>query len=116
MAESSKIQKPAPADAAGDGAPERQDAAAEPGLAWDADNLDFNPALAENTPIEQHAQPASTDSQKARLRKQDESPTVISKPPLRVAGNSETLNGSLRGRRLAHFELIAPIGVGGMAA
>jgi hypothetical protein len=42
----------------------------------------------------------------------DDSPTVISKtrPPADDAG------GDLRGRRLAHFELIEQIGVGGMAA
>lgn len=46
----------------------------------------------------------------------DNTPTVIS----RAAGvrhpNADEVIHSLRGRRLAHFELIAPIGVGGMAA
>jgi serine/threonine protein kinase len=42
----------------------------------------------------------------------DDSPTVISKVP----SGSANLNNSLRGRTLAHFELIEPIGVGGMAA
>src|SRR5262245_9817270 len=56
----------------------------------------------------------------------DESPTIISKnPPAQPttttstavkAATPEALLGSLRGRRLAHFELIEPIGVGGMAA
>lgn len=53
----------------------------------------------------------------------DESPTIISKgaPPAAPEGSQTALNadhlaGSLRGRRLAHFELIEPIGVGGMAA
>jgi serine/threonine protein kinase len=54
----------------------------------------------------------------------DESPTIISKgipahasPSTAVkAATTESLFGSLRGRTLAHFELIAPIGVGGMAA
>src|ERR1700733_14416605 len=47
----------------------------------------------------------------------DESPTIISKnarPP-----ESASISGdgsSIRGRKLAHFELIEPIGVGGMAA
>jgi serine/threonine protein kinase len=47
----------------------------------------------------------------------DDSPTVISKTPpeLRIKTEAD-FSGSLRGRRLAHFELIEPIGVGGMAA
>src|SRR5215813_3103578 len=129
---SSKIDKPAPAadprqptpesPAADDLASGVQDDAtsAEPGLTWDADNLDFNPALADSTPTEQHGPagpPAAPgDSQKARIKQQDDSPTVISKAPVRAGPSADMLNGSLRGRRLAHFELIAPIGVGGMAA
>src|SRR6266700_2094575 len=53
----------------------------------------------------------------------DESPTIISKnPPAQATATAikpstpEMLLGSLRGRKLAHFELIEPIGVGGMAA
>ena len=47
----------------------------------------------------------------------DDSPTVISKaPPHPPTKTDENFSGSLRGRRLAHFELIEPIGVGGMAA
>ncbi len=48
----------------------------------------------------------------------DDSPTVISRTPQpRLPPKSdENFSGSLRGRRLAHFELIEPIGVGGMAA
>ena len=65
-------------------------------------------------------------------RPTDESPTVISKtPPLvepipsnrdkitelaRRPASAESLVSSLRGRNLAHYELIEPIGVGGMAA
>lgn len=64
-------------------------------------------------------------------RPSDDSPTVISKTPPIVEPNSstqdkivdlarkstpESIVASLRGRRLAHFELIEPIGVGGMAA
>jgi serine/threonine protein kinase len=46
----------------------------------------------------------------------DDAPTVISKmAPQGPARGEEQLSG-LRGRRLAHFELIEPIGVGGMAA
>jgi serine/threonine protein kinase len=47
----------------------------------------------------------------------DESPTVISKnQPQPVPRPDEHIADSLRGRRLAHFELLEPIGVGGMAA
>jgi len=51
----------------------------------------------------------------------DETPTIISKNHPVVAENSkppprDSLANSLRGRHLAHFELIEPIGVGGMAA
>ncbi len=64
-------------------------------------------------------------------RTSDDAPTVISKtPPIVEPGSStqdkivdlarksspESIVASLRGRRLAHFELIEPIGVGGMAA
>ncbi len=45
----------------------------------------------------------------------DDTPTIISKGLPRPAENN-LLNGLLRGRTLAHFELIEPIGVGGMAA
>jgi len=44
----------------------------------------------------------------------DESPTIISKAPVHL--NSDAVAQSIRGRKLAHFELLAPIGVGGMAA
>lgn len=47
----------------------------------------------------------------------DDSPTVISKTPQsQVNVRAEDNGGGVRGRRLAHFELIEPIGVGGMAA
>ncbi|MCI0464695.1 MAG: serine/threonine protein kinase, partial [Gemmataceae bacterium] len=51
----------------------------------------------------------------------DDTPTIISKglpaTTSRAAASSEAIvAGSLRGRSLAHFELIEPIGVGGMAA
>ena len=65
-------------------------------------------------------------------RTTDESPTVISKthPLVESPSNSqnritdltrkplspEAIVESLRGKRLAHYELIEPIGVGGMAA
>jgi serine/threonine protein kinase len=50
----------------------------------------------------------------------DESPTVISKTvrplPVDEAVAEKVAAESLRGRRLAHFELLEPVGVGGMAA
>jgi len=47
----------------------------------------------------------------------DDSPTVISKTaPVGAVMTEEQFAGGLRGRRLAHFELIEPIGIGGMAA
>ncbi|MGH7169682.1 MAG: serine/threonine-protein kinase, partial [Gemmataceae bacterium] len=48
----------------------------------------------------------------------DDSPTVISKMPQSqpLVRAEDIAGGGLRGRRLAHFELIEPIGVGGMAA
>jgi serine/threonine protein kinase len=46
----------------------------------------------------------------------DNTPTIISQPPARPARAEEAFSNSLRGRRLAHFELLEPIGVGGMAA
>src|SRR5437588_12782691 len=47
----------------------------------------------------------------------DESPTIISKnkPNEAIQASGPSLGGSLRGRKLAHFELLEPIGVGGMA-
>src|SRR5258708_11680108 len=44
----------------------------------------------------------------------DESPTVITKNPAKPP--DDLVADSLRGRRLAHFELLEPVGVGGMAA
>jgi serine/threonine protein kinase len=46
----------------------------------------------------------------------DDTPTIISRSPPRPAVAEDLLSEALRGRRLAHFELIEPIGVGGMAA
>jgi serine/threonine protein kinase len=45
----------------------------------------------------------------------DDAPTIISKGQPRPAQASPAAE-SLRGRKLAHFELLEPIGVGGMAA
>ncbi len=47
----------------------------------------------------------------------DDTPTIISRnPPRPTAPVEDVFAGGFRGRRLAHFELIEPIGVGGMAA
>ncbi len=61
----------------------------------------------------------------------DDTPTIISKshpevdikpaagarlPEVGIKASADHLGNNLRGRRLAHFELIEPIGVGGMAA
>jgi serine/threonine protein kinase len=46
----------------------------------------------------------------------DDAPTVISRSPPPSARPEEAFATTLRGRRLAHFELVEPIGVGGMAA
>jgi hypothetical protein len=45
----------------------------------------------------------------------DEAPTVISRNLPRTAGGEDSKN-DIRGRKLAHFELLDRIGVGGMAA
>jgi serine/threonine protein kinase len=46
----------------------------------------------------------------------DDTPTIISRTRHPSVRSEEVLAGVLRGRRLAHFELLEPIGVGGMAA
>jgi serine/threonine protein kinase len=46
----------------------------------------------------------------------DDAPTIISKNGPQPARVEDTLTSTLRGRTLAHFELLEPIGVGGMAA
>jgi serine/threonine protein kinase len=46
----------------------------------------------------------------------DDSPTIISRGIRKTLPPDESVAASLRGKRLAHFELLAPIGVGGMAA
>jgi serine/threonine protein kinase len=62
----------------------------------------FDPAAA----LFGHPQPEPTD----------DAPTVISKQAPRPASTEEVLAGVLRGKTLAHFELLEPVGVGGMAA
>jgi Protein kinase domain len=46
----------------------------------------------------------------------DDTPTVVSRKIHAPPANNDALAAALRGRRLAHYELLAPIGVGGMAA
>ncbi len=46
----------------------------------------------------------------------DDTPTIISRIQTRPNGQDNLFSGILRGRKLAHFELIESIGVGGMAA
>lgn len=47
---------------------------------------------------------------------EDSTPTIISGSPKRALSRANTLVSTLRGRRLAQFELQEPLGVGGMAA
>jgi hypothetical protein len=46
----------------------------------------------------------------------DDNPTIISRNPPRTPAGDAGNAADIRGRRLAHFELIEPVGVGGMAA
>ena len=46
----------------------------------------------------------------------DDAPTIISKTPPRPIRAEDAFPATLKGRKLAHFELIESIGVGGMAA
>jgi serine/threonine protein kinase len=60
--------------------------------------------------------PSAPPSSDAAVPHTDDTPTIISKVTPRPAAQGSLFNGILRGRKLAHFELIEPIGVGGMAA
>jgi serine/threonine protein kinase len=82
-----------------------------------------DPPLHALSPRSRGAKPSSIEDDAVNLldgsiEPTDDSPTVISKTPQPQpsARADENFSGSLRGRRLAHFELIEPIGVGGMAA
>src|SRR5439155_12252026 len=46
----------------------------------------------------------------------DDTPTIISRTRQASIRSEDVFADALRGRRLAHFELLEPIGVGGMAA
>jgi serine/threonine protein kinase len=52
----------------------------------------------------------------AAVEASDDTPTIISRTRHASIRSEEVFAGALRGRRLAHFELLEPIGVGGMAA
>jgi serine/threonine protein kinase len=63
----------------------------------------------------QQSNPAPDFVHLERASTSDEAPTIISRA-LHAPVPTEALGVVLRGRRLAHFELLEPIGVGGMAA
>jgi len=46
----------------------------------------------------------------------DDTPTIISRSPLAAIRAEEAFANMLRGKRLAHFELLGSLGIGGMAA
>ncbi|HZU39316.1 MAG TPA: hypothetical protein VFA18_25545, partial [Gemmataceae bacterium] len=46
----------------------------------------------------------------------DDTPTIITRTPHRLSRPEDGFANTLRGRTLAHYELMEPIGVGGMAA
>ncbi|HEV3444431.1 MAG TPA: hypothetical protein VG099_07300, partial [Gemmataceae bacterium] len=46
----------------------------------------------------------------------DNTPTIISRSPLATIRAEEAFANMLRGKRLAHFELLGSLGIGGMAA
>ncbi len=80
---------------------------------------------AQAAPQEASAGPASDNSlpsannaslSSLSLDPSDDTPTVISKGSPRPVSTENVLAGVLRGRKLAHFQLIEPLGVGGMAA
>jgi serine/threonine protein kinase len=87
------------------------------------------PGPQERDPLDPHqtvalppATSASDDALDSPVEASDDSPTIVSRSAPRPSQSPEpahpedALSGGVRGRRLAHFELIEPIGVGGMAA
>jgi serine/threonine protein kinase len=96
--------------------------------------MSSQPRTEPNGSKSRHPQPAPTGSsversartQQARtedvlagpVAPTDDTPTIISRhnPALGPGGTAEADPAGVRGRQLAHFELIEPIGVGGMAA
>src|SRR5262249_15004252 len=68
-----------------------------------------------NPPLEANGENVVDLFMGADVNASDDAPTIISKAQPRPAQASPAAE-SLRGRKLAHFELLEPIGVGGMAA
>src|SRR5262245_22721040 len=95
---------------------------AEPFSQPPQDDSSDRPADGANPPPDRPQPPAAEDGDLidlpglSNLEPTDDTPTIISKNKVRPALNDDALGNGLRGRRLAHFELIEPIGVGGMAA
>jgi serine/threonine protein kinase len=73
-------------------------------------------ASAASSPVESDVAKEEDLFQRVSPEPTDETPTVISRGTPTPVRPEEVLAGVLRGRRLAHFELLEPIGVGGMAA
>ncbi|MFL5244901.1 MAG: serine/threonine-protein kinase [Gemmataceae bacterium] len=70
-------------------------------------------------PGSDNSSPPATDNvglSSLSLEPSDDTPTVISKASPQPVSSENVLAGVLRGRKLAHFQLIEPLGVGGMAA
>ncbi|MFQ3650383.1 MAG: serine/threonine-protein kinase, partial [Gemmataceae bacterium] len=75
-----------------------------------------NCSSSSSSPFEASSLPLSAeDALSQALPPTDDTPTIISRAPAPCPAELDTGRG-IRGRRLAHFELIEPIGVGGMAA
>jgi serine/threonine protein kinase len=81
----------------------------------DLGNAD-RPGSSANNPSEADLLDFSKDPFLAPDDPGDDSPTIISKAPRRTERPEDAFAANLRGRQLAHFVLIEPIGVGGMAA
>src|SRR5262249_31288941 len=58
----------------------------------------------------------SSPQQTPEFDHSDNAPTIISRNPRQPVRPEDLFANTLRGRRLGHYELIEPIGVGGMAA
>lgn len=110
MSESTQPREPEP----------RQEASQLPGEGREASTVeakpggDGNPATLESS--QQNASQLGVVAEEAWPG--DDAPTIISRPSSGGSGSSQRSAGviNVRGRRLAHFELEEPIGVGGMAA
>ncbi len=90
------------------GPPERSSGAA---------GVPSSPAAVPKAPSGPPAAPAADDDLlNVALPASDEAPTIISKRPPVATQPDGAFAEILRGRHLAHFELLEPIGIGGMAA